>query len=88
VITIEEVRERVVRELRGRLPEGVVSGEETAIADLGLSSLQVSEIVFELEEDHDVEFDAALAADAKTLGDVLVLANRALAEKAGTELAR
>ncbi|HEU4700907.1 MAG TPA: acyl carrier protein [Conexibacter sp.] len=88
VITIEEVRDRVRRELRGRLPDGLTIDEDTAIVDLGLSSLQVSEIVFGLEEDHEVEFDAALAADAKTLGDLLSLANRALAEKAGTGVPR
>jgi acyl carrier protein len=83
VITIEEVRERVQGELRGSLPSGVTIDEQTVIEDLGLSSLQISEIVFSLEEDHDVEFDAALAADAKTLGDLLEVANKALDEKQG-----
>jgi acyl carrier protein len=80
VITIKEVRERVERELRGRWPDGVpiAINENTVIEDLGLSSLQISEIVFGLEEDHGVEFDAAQAADARTLGDLLVVANAAL----------
>jgi acyl carrier protein len=83
MITIEEIRQRVEHELRGKLPDGVTITESTAIEDLGLSSLQISEIVFGLEEDHGVEFDAALAADAKTLGDLLAVANQALAEKEG-----
>lgn len=81
IITIEEIRDRVERELRGKPPDGVTIDECTVIKDLGLSSLQISEIVFGLEEDHDVEFDAALAADAQTLGDLLVVANQALSEK-------
>jgi acyl carrier protein len=80
MITIEEIRERVLGELRGKLPDGITIDESTVIKDLGLSSLQISEIVFGLEEDHEVEFDAALAADAETLGDLLVVANQALSE--------
>jgi acyl carrier protein len=81
MITIEEIRARVQGELRGKLPDGVTIDERTAIKDLGLSSLQISEIVFGLEEDHGVEFDAALAADAETLGDLLGVANQALSER-------
>jgi acyl carrier protein len=81
VITIDEVRKRVEHELRGKLPPGVAIDQGTVIKDLGLSSLQISEIVFGLEEDHGVEFDAALAADARTLGDLLVVANQAIGEK-------
>lgn len=84
MITIDEVRKRIEEQLRGKLPDGVSSIDETTkLEDLGLSSLQISDIVFGLEEDYDVEFDAAAAADAKTLGDVLVVANRALEEKDG-----
>lgn len=81
MITIEEIRDRVQAELRGKLPDGIAIDESTVIQNLGLSSLQISEIVFGLEEDHEVEFDAALAADAKTLGDLLVIANQALSER-------
>lgn len=81
MITIDEVRDRVTQQLRDSLPSGVTIGENTMIESLGLSSLQISEIVFGLEEDHDVEFDAARAADAKTLGDLVKLANEAIAEK-------
>lgn len=83
MITLEEVSTLIRRELRGELPPGVTLDESTQLEDLGLSSLQVSEIVFTLEEDHDVEFDAARAADAKTLGDVVALANEALEAQQG-----
>lgn len=84
MITIDEIRERIEHESRGKLPEGVTISANTAIKDLGLSSLQISEVVFGLEEDHNVEFDAARAADAVTLGDLLTVANQALAEKHGS----
>lgn len=86
MITIEDIRERVGRELRGKLPDGVTITDDTVIEDLGLSSLQISEIVFGLEEDHDVEFDAALAADAKTVRDLLAVANQAIAAKEEAEI--
>jgi acyl carrier protein len=84
VITVDEVAGLIRRELRGKLSADTVLDEGTRLEDLGLSSLQVSEIVFTLEENHNVEFDAARAADAQTLGDVVALANEALqAEGAG-----
>jgi acyl carrier protein len=84
VITVDEVTGLIRRELRGKLSADTVLDEGTRLEDLGLSSLQVSEIVFTLEENHNVEFDAARAADAQTLGDVVALANEALqAEGAG-----
>ena len=78
MITVDEVAGLIRRELRGKLDTDTVLDESTRLEDLGLSSLQVSEIVFTLEENHEVEFDAARAADAKTLGDVVALANEAL----------
>jgi acyl carrier protein len=75
LITIGNIADLVRRELRGKLPADTVLDESTRLEDLGLSSLQISEIVFTLEEDHGAECDTARAADVKTLGDVLALAN-------------
>lgn len=75
MITLEDVAVLVRRELRGKLPADRVLDEDTRLDELGLSSLQVSEVIFSLEEDHGVEFDTARAADVKTLGDVVTLAN-------------
>jgi acyl carrier protein len=44
--------------------------------DLGLSSLQISDIVFSLEERLGTEFDAANAAEVKTIGQLVQLANQ------------
>lgn len=81
MITVDEVAGLIRNELRGKLPADATIDESTSLEDLGLSSLQVSEIVFTLEEEHDFEFDAAKAADVKTLGELLALANETLAEK-------
>jgi acyl carrier protein len=78
VITVDEVVELIRKSMRGKLPADAVLDAGTSLKDLGLSSLQISEIVFTLEEEHDVEFDAASAANAVTLGDVVALANDAL----------
>ena len=78
MVTVQEVADLARHELRRKLPDGLVLDAGTKIADLGLSSLQVSEIVFSLEERHEFEFDAARAADIETLGDVVALANEAL----------
>jgi acyl carrier protein len=82
VITVEDVATRVRRELRGKLPAGKVIDDDTRLDDLGMSSLQVSEVIFSLEEDHGFEFDAARAADVKTVGEVVALANESLAAAA------
>lgn len=84
MISLDEVADLVRRELRKKLPEDAVLEESTQVADLGLSSLQLSDIVFTLEERHDVEFDAARASEIKTLGDVVALANETVAETHGT----
>ncbi len=76
--TLSEVEALVRRELRGKSAT-VTLDENTRLSDLGLSSLQVAEIIFSLEEQHGIEFDAAKAADAATLGAVVGLANEALA---------
>ena len=83
LITIEQVTRMIRNELRGKLPADTVIDENSKLADLGLSSLQIAELVFELEEEHGVEFDAAQAADAQTLGDVIALGNLAITSQVG-----
>lgn len=77
MITFAELEVHVRRELRGK-SAGVSLVEDTRPGDLGLSSLQVAEIIFSLEEQYGIEFDAARAADASTLGELLAIANEAL----------
>ena len=87
MITIDEVAQLIRKSMRGKLPADAVLDASTNLKDLGLSSLQISEIVFTLEDEHEVEFDAARAANALTLGDVVVVANAALGASTGAGLA-
>lgn len=77
MITIEQVADAIRNELRGKLPAGITLDGNTRLKDLALSSLQTAEVVFTLEEDNGIEFDTARAADVKTLGDLVELANEA-----------
>ena len=83
MITVDDVAVLIRREMRGKLRASTVIDEQTKLDDLGLSSLQVSEVIFSLEENHGFEFDAARAADVRTVGDVIALANQAQAQAAG-----
>lgn len=78
MITVDDMAKLIRQEMRGKLPKEVQIDESTRLDELGLSSLQVSEIVFTLEDEHGVEFDPAKAADAQTLGDLLALSNEVL----------
>lgn len=79
MVTVDDVATLVRRELRGKLPAGMTIDADTRLDDLGMSSLQVSEVIFSLEEKHGFEFDAARAADVSTVGEVVALANESLA---------
>lgn len=78
MITVDEVADLIRRELRGKLPDGTTLDEDTPLEGLGLSSLQISEIVFTLEEEHGIEFDAARAADVTTIGQLVALGNETI----------
>jgi acyl carrier protein len=78
LITLDEIAALIRREARGKISSDTVIGPETRMQDLGLSSLQIAEIVFTLEETHEIEFDPARAADAKNLGDLIALGNAEL----------
>ncbi|WDZ82298.1 acyl carrier protein [Micromonospora cathayae] len=75
MITVEQVCEMVQKKLRGKNAEGITLGEQTAFDELGLSSLQVADIVYGIEDQLGIEFDPSRAADVKTIGDLVNLAN-------------
>jgi len=75
----DEVVRRIRKEMRvDGSAEQVRIDESTTLEDLGLSSLQIADIVFGLEEDFNFEFDEERAASAKTLGELVALANEML----------
>ncbi|MDE3070877.1 MAG: acyl carrier protein [Acidobacteriota bacterium] len=76
-VTDREIQDLVLGQLRRGLPPGVTLGAETDFDELGLSSLQLVDIVTALEERHGFRFDPAVI-EARTLGDLVRLANEAL----------
>lgn len=87
VITIDEVDVMIRERVRGKLPSDVAIDSDTVLKDVGLSSLQFADIVFALEERHDVEFDGSKMADVKTLGELLDVANQEIASSKGGDQA-
>jgi acyl carrier protein len=65
----------VRKQLGGSLSVNTLIGPESELDDLGLSSLQVSDIIFSIEEDLGIEFDAVEAAELSTIGELVTLAN-------------
>lgn len=81
MITIDEVESLVRRQMRGKKLAAVAISEDSELRDLGLSSLQIAEVVFSLEEAYDIEFDPARAANARTLGDLIAVGNAAVTDR-------
>jgi len=76
-VSDEEVRALVMGHLRRGLPAEVALDADTGFDDLGLSSLQLVDIVATLEERHGFRFDPRIL-EARTLGDLRALANESL----------
>jgi acyl carrier protein len=83
VIALEEVFGMIRKKLRNRLPDDVELSADTEIDRLGLSSLQIADIVFSLEDKYDFEFDLNLAMGITTIGEIVDVANQALSEYSG-----
>ena len=76
-----DVRERVVELLFIALQEGgceqVAIDLQTPLAELGLDSLKLVEIVYELEREFAIETDEELLAQLESVGDVVVMVESA-----------
>jgi acyl carrier protein len=75
----DEVVQRVRKESR---VDGSKIGEASTLDELGLSSLQVADIIFSLVDDFDVEIDEERAAQIKTLGELVAILDQALGNRA------
>ena len=81
VITFEEVCAKIRKTVRGRGADALVIEEDSEFADLGLSSLQIADLVYGLEDSLDIVLDPAKAADVRTVGDLVALANSTAASR-------
>lgn len=73
MITAEEVCARIAKKL-GSKANAYTLNEDTAFDSVGLSSLQIADIVYSIEDDLEIEFDESKAAGVKTVADLVKLA--------------
>lgn len=79
-ITVDEVSGFVAAQLGKRRPAGAQFDADTSMEAVGLSSLDVTEIYFEIEERVGIELDPAAASDVKTIGDLVDVVNGLVAK--------
>jgi acyl carrier protein len=80
VITAEEVCSRIAKKL-GSKADSYDLNADTAFESVGLSSLQIADIVYTIEDDLKIEFDESRAASVRTVADLVKLAQES--EKGG-----
>ena len=77
---LDEVVRRVRKEMR--VDKTTRVDENSTLDQLGLSSLQVADLVFTLEDDFELELDEERAAQVKTLGELVALVEESRERKA------
>jgi acyl carrier protein len=75
VITFDEVCAKIRKTVRGRRAAELVIEEDSQLSDLGLSSLQIADLVYSLEDSLDIVLDPAQAANVHTVGDLVAMVN-------------
>ncbi len=81
--SVAEVAGIVRAQLGGKLPHDAKVDAESTLKDLGLSSLDITEIYFTIEEQVGTELDPTAAADVKTLGELVDVVNELVAKSDG-----
>lgn len=79
-ISIETIRSLVATQLGRKLPPNTVIERDTSFEQIGLSSIDFTEIFFSIEERLGFELDPAEAADVKTAGELLDVIDRLVAK--------
>ncbi|MFD5894123.1 MULTISPECIES: acyl carrier protein [unclassified Streptomyces] len=72
MITVETVCALIAKKL-GNKAGNFILDADTAFDSVGLSSLQIADIVYTIEDDAEVELDPSQAAGVKTVGDLVDL---------------
>ncbi|MGW0734081.1 acyl carrier protein [Streptomyces sp. NPDC002851] len=83
MITVEDVCSRISKKL-GSKADSYRLDADTSFDAVGLSSLQIADIVYSIEDDLDIEFDETKAASVKTVGDLVRLAEAASMEQSAS----
>jgi len=75
----EKIREVILSQMGGgKLTEDMITPDTTFADDLGADSLDIFQIITELEEVFDLEFDDADAESIRTVGDAAEYIKKAL----------
>ncbi|MFI9724367.1 acyl carrier protein [Streptomyces sp. NPDC052396] len=72
MITVATVCALIAKKL-GSKAAGLVLDADTAFDSVGLSSLQITDIVYTIEDEAGIELDPSQAANVKTVGDLIAL---------------
>lgn len=80
MITLDDVLVILRKKLRNKLPAGFVLDADTDLEVIGLSSLQIADVVFAIEDAYDFEFDLERAMGIRTVGDIVTVVNETLSE--------
>ena len=76
-ITCQDVVALVQEKLRGKLSADVVLDENSALDELGMSSMESWDIIFTLEERLNIELDPEEATAVRTIGELVALCDKA-----------
>lgn len=83
MVTIEQITDLMRAKLSAAREADVALTETTTFEDLGVTSLELANFVFRLEDEFDVEFDPSMAADIKTVGDLVKVVNESMVTGSG-----
>lgn len=78
----EKIRDVILSQMGaadGKITKDMITPETTFVEDLGADSLDVFQIITELEEVFEMEFDDTQAESIKTVGDAAEYVKKALA---------
>ncbi|EEP70548.1 acyl carrier protein [Micromonospora sp. KC207] len=81
IITFDEISARIRKAARRRGGDLVLTADSD-LSELGLSSLEIADLVYGLEDSLDIVLDPAQAANVRTVGDLVALANAAAEQRA------
>ena len=78
-ISVDDVAGIIRAQVGDKLSDDIVLGPDAVLEDLGLSSLDVTEVFVSIEELVERELDSVPASDAKTLAELVAVVNEQLA---------
>lgn len=83
MVTIEQITDLMRAKLSAAREADAALTETTTFEDLGVTSLELANFVFRLEDEFDVVFDPSMAADIKTIGDLVKVVNESMVADSG-----